>query len=111
VKFLEVKVWPFVRFSLHRGVRDKTLFGDTTPNAKFSNTLDRAAKLHNFPTPSPLYTADLSENGLANQERYPAFEDVHPFQPKQVNRLSRNKVRTPEDFVSFWVHFETQESA
>jgi hypothetical protein len=52
------------------------------PNAKFSNTLDRAAKLNNIPMPSPLYTANLTENCLANQEKHPAFEDVHSFQLK-----------------------------
>jgi hypothetical protein len=84
-------VRPFVRFSLHRGVRDKTLLVDTTTSAKFSNTLDRAAKLHDVSTPSPLYTADLTGNGLANQERYPAFEDVYSLQLNKFAVLAGTK--------------------
>jgi hypothetical protein len=110
-EILGSEVAALLRFSLHWRVWDETLLGTLRQTQSFQMLSTGQRNFIIFPTPSPLYTADLSENGLANQERYPAFEDVHPFQLKQVNRLSRNKVRTPEDFVSFWVHFETQESA
>lgn len=104
MKFLEVEVRPFVRFSLHSGVRDKTLLGDTMPNAKSSNTLDRAAKLHNFPIPLSSLHGRFDRKWFGQSGKTSRFRRCPLFAAQQVvsaeTKSGRQRTSSLSGFIS-----------